>query len=79
MVEIVNDDMPFLVDSVSMELNRLGSGVHLIIHPVVRVRRDEEGRLLEVLRHDAEAADCALESFIHAEIVRETDPEHLAT
>ena len=77
-VEIVHDDMPFLVDSVSMELNRLGSGVHLIIHPVVRVRRDEEGRLLEVLRHDVEASDCELESFIHAEIVRETDPEHLA-
>jgi glutamate dehydrogenase len=77
-VEIVNDDMPFLVDSVSMELNRLGSGVHLIIHPVVRVRRDEEGRMIEVLAHDARAAECALESFIHAEIVRETDPEHLA-
>ena len=78
-VEIVHPDMPFLVDSVSMELTSLGSGVHLIIHPVVRVRRDEEGRLVEVLRHDVEAADCALESFIHAEIVRETDPEHLAT
>ncbi|HWB56906.1 MAG TPA: NAD-glutamate dehydrogenase [Gaiellaceae bacterium] len=77
-VEIVNDDMPFLVDSVSMELNRLGSGVHLIIHPVVRVRRDEDGQLLEVLPHDAHAADCGLESFIHAEVVRETDPEHLA-
>jgi glutamate dehydrogenase len=76
-VEIVNDDMPFLVDSVSMELNRLGSGVHLIIHPVVRVRRDAEGRLLEVLPHDAQAADCALESFIHAEIVRESDPAHI--
>ncbi len=76
-VEIVNDDMPFLVDSVGMELNRLGSGVHLIIHPVVRVRRGEDGQLLEVLPHDAQAADCALESFIHAEIVRETDPEHL--
>ncbi len=76
-VEIVNDDMPFLVDSVSMELNRLGSGVHLIIHPVVRVRRDGEGRLLEVLPHDSEAPDCALESFIHAEIVRETDPAHI--
>ena len=76
-VEIVNDDMPFLVDSVNMELNRLGSGVHLIIHPVVRVRRDEGGRLLEVLPHDAEARDCGLESFIHAEIVRETDPAHL--
>jgi glutamate dehydrogenase len=76
-VEIVNDDMPFLVDSVSMELNRLGSGVHLIIHPVARVRRDEDGRLLEVLPHDAPATDCLLESFIHAEIVRETDPDHL--
>ena len=76
-VEIVNDDMPFLVDSVSMELNRLGSGVHLIIHPVVRVRRDGEGRLLDVLPHDAEADDCGLESFIHAEIVRETDPAHV--
>ena len=76
-VEIVNDDMPFLVDSVSMELNRLGSGIHVIIHPVVRVRRDDEGRLLEVLPHDAEAVACGLESFIHAEIVRETDPAHL--
>ncbi len=76
-VEIVNDDMPFLVDSVSMELNRLGSGVHLIIHPVVRVRRDAEGRLLDVLPHDADAPDCELESFIHAEIVRESDPAHL--
>src|SRR4249919_231780 len=77
-IEIVNDDMPFLVDSVSMELNRLGSGVHLIIHPVMRVRRDGDGQLLEVLPHDAHAADCGLESFIHAEIVRETDPDQLA-
>ena len=76
-VEIVNDDMPFLVDSVSMELNRLGSGVHLIIHPVLRARRNESGELLEVLPHDAEAPDCHLESFIHAEIVRETDPAHV--
>ena len=43
-VEIVCDDMPFLVDSVSMELNRRGFGVHLIIHPVMRVRRDGDGR-----------------------------------
>jgi glutamate dehydrogenase len=35
-VEIVTDDMPFLIDSVSMELNRRGCGVHLIIHPSCR-------------------------------------------
>ena len=76
-VEIVNDDMPFLVDSVSMELNRLGSGVHLIIHPVVRVRRDETGQLLDVLPFDTPAEDAQLESFLHAEVVRETEPAHL--
>ena len=76
-VEIVNDDMPFLVDSVSLELNRLGSGVHLIIHPVVRVRRDETGLLLDVLPFDTPAEDAQLESFLHAEVVRETEPEHL--
>ena len=39
-VEIVNDDMPFLVDSVSMEINRHGLGLHLIVHPIVSVIRD---------------------------------------
>ena len=76
-VEIVHDDMPFLVDSVSMELTRLGCGVHLIIHPVLRVRRDESGALLQVLPHDAPGAEGALESFIHVEVDRETDPASL--
>ena len=48
-VEIVTDDMPFLIDSVSMELNRRGCGVHLIIHPVLSVRRDADGQLVEIL------------------------------
>ena len=61
----------------SLELNRLGSGVHLIIHPVVRVRRDETGLLLDVLPFDTPAEDAQLESFLHAEVVRETEPEHL--
>src|ERR687891_273287 len=46
-VEIVTDDMPFLVDSVAMELNRHGLVIHLPIHPVIRVRRDEARGLLE--------------------------------
>ena len=35
-IEIVNDDMPFLVDSVTMEVNRQGLTLHLVIHPVLR-------------------------------------------
>ena len=48
-VEIVTDDRPFLIDSITMELNRLGYGVHLIIHPVMHVRRDADGNLLDAL------------------------------
>src|SRR5829696_8333397 len=77
-VEIVTDDMPFLIDSVSMELNRVGCGVHLIIHPVLAVRRDSEGRLLEILPHaDPLEEDAIGESVIHAEVVRQSDPGRL--
>ena len=69
-VEIVTDDMPFLIDSIGMELNRRGFGVHLIIHPVIQVRRDDEGNLLEVLPHGAEADGALAESVIHAEVAR---------
>ena len=48
-VEIVSDDMPFIVDSVTMELNRQGYGIELIVHPVIRVVRDADGELTEVL------------------------------
>jgi glutamate dehydrogenase len=76
-VEIVTDDMPFLIDSVGMELNRRGLGVHLIIHPVIQVRRDDDGGLLDVLPHGAEAEGTLAESVIHAEVTRETDPGEL--
>src|SRR5579871_1008542 len=46
-VEIVNDDMPFLVDSVTAELNRRDLTVHLVIHPIIKVKRDGAGHLSE--------------------------------
>ena len=79
-VEIVTDDMPFLIDSVSMELNRRGFGVHLIIHPVLGVRRGDDGELLEILPQpptDKPEPGVLAESVIHAEVARQTDPEKL--
>ncbi|NSC22033.1 NAD-glutamate dehydrogenase [Streptomyces albus subsp. chlorinus] len=63
-VEVVTDDMPFLVDSVTNELSRQGRGIHVVIHPQMVVRRDLAGKLLEVLsvgRDDvaAQQADAA--------------------
>ncbi|GGX68262.1 NAD-glutamate dehydrogenase [Streptomyces hiroshimensis] len=82
-VEVVTDDMPFLVDSVTNELSRQGRGIHVVIHPQMIVRRDVTGRLLEVLGSNCEAHgtgkdavlphDALTESWIHVEIDRETD------
>ena len=51
-IEIVNDDMPFLVDSVTMEVNRHGLTLHLIIHPLVAVLRGADGTLADVAAED---------------------------
>ena len=48
-VEVVARDMPFLVDSLLVELNRLGLTVHFTIHPVFDVVRDEQGVLVQLL------------------------------
>jgi glutamate dehydrogenase len=74
-VEIVNDDMPFLVDSVTMEVNRQGLTLHQLIHPVLRIRRDADGEFIALL--DTEAADGTLESVIHMEVDRQSDPQQL--
>jgi glutamate dehydrogenase len=76
-VEVVTDDMPFLVDSVTNELTRQGRGIHLVIHPQVVVRRDVTGKLIEVLKAPPAAADLPhdahVESWIHVETDRESD------
>ncbi len=69
-VQTVVDDMPFLVDSVSMEVTRHGHGIHLGVRPILTVHRDEDGRLLSV-------GEGAPESLIHLEIDRQTDPAAL--
>jgi glutamate dehydrogenase len=74
-VEVVTDDMPFLVDSVTMELAREGYPINLVIHPVIRVRRDEDGNLIDVIEPGADGTDAVGESILHAEVAREPDYE----
>lgn len=75
-IEIVNDDMPFLVDSVTMEVNRQGLTLHLIIQPVMKTRRDAQGHLGEILPRDSRQSG-AFESVMHVEVDRITDPQSL--
>ncbi len=71
-IQIVTDDMPFLVDSVTMELDRKQIGTHLIVHPQMRVRRDMTGQLLGPGQEDI-TGQLLRESWIHIEIDRQPD------
>ena len=71
-VHIVNDDMPFLVDSVANELNRREINVHLLAHPVLAVRRDLDGDLLDFGPETGERG--RPESMMHIEIDRQAEP-----
>jgi glutamate dehydrogenase len=74
-VEMVNDDMPFLVNSVAAAINRHNLGVHITVHPIIAVRRDGEGRICSISANGDEKA--RHESFIRFAISRETDPKTL--
>jgi glutamate dehydrogenase len=76
-IEVISDDMPFIVDSVTMDLARRSYGIDLVIHPVIQVRRDADGRLVEVLEPEASTSDVIAESVLHAEIARERDAGRL--
>src|SRR5215470_5533703 len=74
-VDIVTDDMPYLVDSVTTELNRHEAEILLIVHPLLRVRRDVTGALREILGvcgdedgQDQLGGDELTESWIHVEL-----------
>jgi glutamate dehydrogenase len=68
-LEIVNDDMPFLVDSVMGELTDRNLDIRLVAHPVFSVQRDSAGRLTAFKPAQAGAR----ESFIHIHIERIDD------
>ena len=83
-LEIVNDDMPFLVDSVTGELQRRGLSVHLVIHPVMQVRRNAEGKWIDLVKSDDDAPAAAentaaiglarAESIMHVQLDHVLDP-----
>jgi glutamate dehydrogenase len=69
-IQLVNDDMPFLVDSVGMVLSQHEVAAHAIIHPVLDIRRDPAGHTLAL-------GSGAPESLMHIEIDRQAEPESM--
>lgn len=87
-VEVVVDDMPFLVDSLTMELSRQLRDVHVVIHPLLDVSRDITGEVRGVRpvdegddssndTHDGMDEEVR-ESWMHVEIDRLAEGEDVA-
>ncbi|MEO8385128.1 MAG: NAD-glutamate dehydrogenase, partial [Betaproteobacteria bacterium] len=73
-IEFINDDMPFLVDSIAMEITRQGIAMELVLHPLFAATRDQHGVLTKL---DDAKSGVHVESWIHVEIERITDPARI--
>ncbi|HKU14447.1 MAG TPA: NAD-glutamate dehydrogenase, partial [Steroidobacteraceae bacterium] len=69
-VEVTVEDMPFLVDSLAMVLTQAGLTIHMMVHPVLAVRRDRRGHLLELAAGDRTNGPFRRESWQHIQIDR---------
>lgn len=69
-IGIVNDDMPFLVDSVANALAARDLIIHRLLHPVVRVERDADCRLLSVRPRGGSDDIAGHESIMYLEVDR---------
>ncbi len=70
-VEMLNDDMPFLVDSTMQELTEAGADVRLLVHPILSVVRDDTGAFRGFAEPGTPGA--LRESLIHIHVARLPD------
>ena len=75
LVNVVANDMPFLVDSLGIVFSQAGIGVHLIVHPVFAVERNARGRLRGI--RAASEGGTRWESWQLIEIDRQLDAAHV--
>ena len=65
---VVTEDMPFLVDTMRLVLDRFGLGVHLLVHPMLTVERDAARRLTDVASDVVATSGSLVEAWTQIEI-----------
>ncbi|MDK1286576.1 NAD-glutamate dehydrogenase [Pseudoalteromonas umbrosa] len=77
-VEIISDDMPFLVDSVRMALSRKNIASHLLLHCPLKINRDQEDKISAVSGLKTEQESSSTKTVFFIEIDRQTDESVIA-
>ncbi|MFD6352200.1 NAD-glutamate dehydrogenase [Nocardia tengchongensis] len=69
-IQMVTDDMPLLVESVTAFLSRIGVSVSEVVHPIFEVTRDATGHLETAVPHevDGNGATGLRESWMHVQL-----------
>ena len=76
-IQIVVNDLPFLVDSVRMALNRLNITSHLLIHTPIRVNRTKNGEVQEFVELKSDSKSTHQQTVFLIEVDRQTDAKAL--
>ncbi|MCG8382711.1 MAG: NAD-glutamate dehydrogenase [Gammaproteobacteria bacterium] len=75
-IEIITDDKPFLINSISMALSQLRLAIHMIVHPILSVTRNTNGKLAS-LAPKTGSGEVIKESFMQFQIDRQTNQDIL--
>lgn len=71
-LDIINDDMPFLVDSTIAYLDKYGIRIKNIIHPICSVFRDQNGRLQKISADNGSRTESIIQLHLD-KIISESD------
>lgn len=66
-LDIVNDDMPFLVDSIVIQFDNLGVDIKNIIHPVLAVERSDDGKFIALQEDNIQPNESVIQ--LHLSII----------
>ncbi|MEJ2227696.1 MAG: NAD-glutamate dehydrogenase [Alphaproteobacteria bacterium] len=72
-IELVNDDMPFLLSSVLAELVRSKIDVKFVTHPILCTQRNTDGRIENFTPRNGDTADCPAESVLHIHVEEQNE------
>ena len=72
-IEVVNDDMPFLVDSITSALDDFDCRIFLVVHPILQVTRNKTGALQAVHEAGTGPESAIRESVMQVQITEQTE------